>query len=195
MIEQIRSIFDSNAGLQKQFLEENLDVIAVITGTLVDAVRGGNKVLFFGNGGSAADAQHLAAEFVNRYRAERKALAALALTTDSSVLTSIANDSGYDRVFSRQIEALGREGDVAVGLSTSGSSPNVLEGIRAARRGGLVTVAFAGGAGGHLRQEADHCLLVPSTDTPRVQEMHILSGHAICELVEKAVADAEHAPS
>jgi D-sedoheptulose 7-phosphate isomerase len=195
MKEQITSIFDSNARLQKQFLKENLDVIISITDAIVDAVSRGNKVLFFGNGGSAADAQHLAAEFINRFRLDRRALPAVALTTDTSVLTSIANDSGYDKVFARQIEALGREADVAVGLSTSGASPNVTEGIRVARREGLVTVAFAGGDGGRLRQEADHCLLVSSTDTPRVQEMHILSGHAICELVEKAVADASHFPS
>jgi D-sedoheptulose 7-phosphate isomerase len=195
MKEQITSIFDSNARLQKQFLKENLDVIISITDTIVDAFTRGNKVLLFGNGGSAADAQHLAAEFINRFRLDRRALPAMALTTDTSVLTSIANDSGYDRVFARQIEALGRASDVAVGLSTSGASPNVIEGIRVARREGLVTVAFAGGDGGRLRQQVDHCLLVPSTDTPRVQEMHILSGHVICELVEKAITDASRVPS
>jgi D-sedoheptulose 7-phosphate isomerase len=195
MKEQITSIFDSNARLQKQFLKENLDVIISITDTIVDAFTRGNKVLLFGNGGSAADAQHLAAEFINRFRLDRRALPAMALTTDTSVLTSIANDSGYDRVFARQIEALGRASDVAVGLSTSGASPNVIEGLRVARREGLVTVAFAGGDGGRLRQQVDHCLLVPSTDTPRVQEMHILSGHVICELVEKAITDASRVPS
>jgi len=195
MREQITNIFDNNSRLQKQFLEENLDVIISITAAILDAVNRGNKVLFFGNGGSAADAQHLAAEFINRFRIDRRALPAVALTTDTSVLTSIANDSGYDRVFARQIEALGLEADVAVGLSTSGASSNVIEGLLAARRQGLVTIAFSGGAGGHLRQKVDHCLLVSSTDTPRVQEMHILAGHAICELVEKAVDGASRTPS
>jgi D-sedoheptulose 7-phosphate isomerase len=195
MKEQVTSIFDSNARLQKQFLKENLDVIISITDAIVDAFTRGNKVLLFGNGGSAADAQHLAAEFINRFRLDRRALPAMALTTDTSVLTSIANDSGYDRVFARQIEALGRASDVAVGLSTSGASPNVIEGLRVARREGLVTVVFAGGDGRRLRPQVDHCLLVPSTDTPRVQEMHILAGHVICELVEKAVTGASRIPS
>jgi D-sedoheptulose 7-phosphate isomerase len=148
MKDQINRIFNDHARVQEAFLEENLDLLVEITEVLVDAFRKGRKVLFFGNGGSAADAQHLAAEFVNRFREERPALPAVALTTDASVLTSIANDRGYEQTFSRQVEALGKRGDVAVGITTSGASPNVLEGIRAARREGLVTVAFVGGEGG-----------------------------------------------
>jgi len=187
MRERISEIFAAHGRLKKQFLEENLDTLVNVTEILVEALEKGRKALFFGNGGSAADAQHLAAEFVNRFRIERRALPAIALTTDSSVLTSIANDRGYDQVFARQVEALGKPGDVAVGLTTSSTSPNVLEAIRTAGRGGLVTVAFAGGDGGTLLRGADYCLFVPSSDTPRVQEIHILAGHVICELVEQAV--------
>jgi D-sedoheptulose 7-phosphate isomerase len=189
MKDQINRIFKDHAQVQEAFLKENLDLLVEITEVLVNAFRKGRKVLFFGNGGSAADAQHLAAEFVNRFREERRALPSLALTTDSSVLTSIANDRSYEQIFSRQVEALGRRGDVAVGITTSGASPNVLEGIRAARREGLITVAFAGGEGGMLLRETDYCLLVPSHDTARVQETHIVAGHAICELVERAFTE------
>ena len=188
MKETIREIFDAHERLGREFLKENLDTVARVAELAIEAVGKGRKVLFFGNGGSAADAQHLAAEFVNRFRLDRRALPGIALTTDSSVLTSIANDSGYEHIFSRQVEALGKAGDVAVGLSTSGGSPNVIEAIRAARRDGLVTVAFAGGDGGELRREADYCILVPSSNTPRVQEIHIIAGHAICDLVERAFA-------
>jgi D-sedoheptulose 7-phosphate isomerase len=189
MKDQINRIFKDHARVQEAFLKENLNLLVEITEVLLNAFRKGRKVLFFGNGGSAADAQHLAAEFVNRFREERPALPAVALTTDASVLTSIANDRGYEQTFSRQVEALGKRGDVAVGITTSGASPNVLEGIRAARREGLVTVAFAGGEGGMLPRETDYCLLVPSRDTARVQEAHIVAGHAICELVEQAFTE------
>ena len=192
MKDLVERVFEGNARLQKAFLKESLDTIVAVAETFIQAFRNGRKLLFFGNGGSAADAQHLAAEFVNRFRLDRPALPAIALTTDSSVLTSIGNDSGFDRIFSRQVEALGRDADVAVGLSTSGTSANVIEGIRAARKEGLVTVAFTGAGGGHLRLEVDFCLTVPSDDTPRVQEMHILAGHAICEVVEKSLADRRH---
>ncbi len=192
MKDQVERIFEGNARLQKVFLKEGLDTIVAVAETFIQAFRNGRKILFFGNGGSAADAQHLAAEFVNRFRLDRPALPAIALTTDSSVLTSIGNDSGFDRIFARQVEALGRDADVAVGLSTSGTSANVIEGIRAARKEGLVTVTFTGAGGDHLRLEVDFCLTVPSDDTPRVQEMHILAGHAICEVVEKSLADRRH---
>lgn len=192
MKDQVERIFEESAGLQRAFLKESLDTIVTVSETFIQAFRSGRKLLFFGNGGSAADAQHLAAEFVNRFRLDRPALPAIALTTDSSVLTSIGNDSSFDRVFARQVEALGRDADVAVGLSTSGNSANIIEGIRAARKEGLVTVAFTGAGGGHLKLEVDFCLAVPSDDTPRVQEMHILAGHAICEVVERTLADRRH---
>ena len=191
MKELAREIFEAHAKVQKVFLRDSLDTLLAVVQVMTEALRRERKLLLFGNGGSAADAQHLAAEFVNRFLIERKALPAVALTTDTSVLTSIANDRGYELVFSRQIEALGAPGDVAVGLSTSSTSANVLEGIRTARKEGLVTVAFAGGDGGPLLKEADYCLLVPSGRTPRIQEMHILAGHVICELVERSL-HADH---
>lgn len=185
MNDRIVRIFDEHSRLQKDFLKNNLETLVKVAEVLIDAFRKGRKVILFGNGGSAADAQHIAAEFVNRYRADRRALPALSLATDTSVLTSIANDSSFNRVFVRQVEALGRTDDVAIGFSTSGRSPNVVEGIRAARKLGLVTVGFAGGDGDLLLREADYCLIAASTNTPRVQEMHLLAGHALCDLVEQ----------
>ena len=148
------------------------------------SLKGGGKILFFGNGGSAADAQHLATELSVRYTQDRPAIAALALTTDTSALTAAGNDLGFEQIFARQIEALGREGDVAVGISTSGKSPNVLNGLRQARSMGLVTAALTGHEGGGLPALADHCLVVPSTVTARIQEMHILLGQMLCGALE-----------
>ena len=192
MKERIIRIFDEHARLQREFLKHNTEMLARVAEVLILAFRKGRTVYFFGNGGSAADAQHLAAEFVNRFRLDRRALPALALNVDTSVLTSIANDFGYDRVFARQIEAFGRADDVAVGLSTSGASPNVIAGIRLARQQGLVTVGFSGGDGGALLRETDHCIVVPSKTTARVQEMHILAGHAICDIVEQEFVHPTH---
>jgi D-sedoheptulose 7-phosphate isomerase len=155
-----------------------------ILGLCGDAVRGGNKLLFFGNGGSAADAQHFAAELVVRYRTDRRALAAIALTTDTSTLTAGANDLGYDRVFSRQVEALARPGDVAIGITTSGRSPNVVEAFRTARQMNVKTVAFTGGNGGDLAELVDEVLVVPSHVTARIQEMHLVFGHMLCGALE-----------
>jgi len=192
MKERIVRIFDEHARLQKEFLKHNTEVLAQVAEVLLQAFRKGRTVFFFGNGGSAADAQHLAAEFVNRFRLDRRALPALALNVDTSVLTSIANDFGYDRVFARQIEAFGRADDVAVGISTSGASPNVIEGIRLARKQGLVTVGFSGGDGGALLRETDHCVVVPSKTAARVQELHIIAGHAICDIVEQEIVHPTH---
>jgi len=192
MKERIVRIFDEHTRLQKEFLKHNSEMMVRVAEVLLKAFRKGRTVYFFGNGGSAADAQHLAAEFVNRFRLDRSALPALALTVDTSVLTSIANDFGYDRIFARQVEAYGRPDDVAVGLSTSGASPNVIEGVRLARQLGLVTVGFSGGDGGALLREADHCVVVPSNTTARVQEMHILAGHAICDIVEQDFVHPTH---
>ena len=192
MKERIVRIFDEHARLQKEFLKHNTEMLERVAEVLLQAFRKGRTVYFFGNGGSAADSQHLAAEFVNRFRLDRRALPALALSVDTSVLTSIANDFGYDRVFARQIEAYGRPDDVAVGLSTSGASPNVIEGIRLARRQGLVTVGFSGGDGGALLRETDHCIVVPSKTTARIQEFHIIAGHAICDIVEQDLVHPTH---
>lgn len=161
--------------------------IARVSEIFLSALRCGNKLLFFGNGGSAADAQHIAAEFVGRFAFDRPALPGLALSVNTSCLTAIGNDYGFEQVFSRQIEALARAGDVAIGFSTSGNSPNVLRGISAAKKMGLHTVAFTGSPGGKLKEatDVDHCLCAPSSDSPRIQECHILIGHIVSEMVER----------
>lgn len=161
-----------------------VEVIARAATAIVQAIQKGNKVLFFGNGGSAADAQHLAAELTGRYLKERPALPALTLTANTSALTAIGNDYSYDLVFSRQLQALGNKGDVAFGISTSGNSQNVIKAMEMAEVQGLVTVGLTGATGGRLRTAVTHCLCVPSTDTPRIQECHILTGHILCEIIE-----------
>lgn len=158
---------------------------ARLVGAAESAIRGGGKILFFGNGGSAGDAQHLATELAVRYSQDRAPIAALALTTDTSALTAIGNDFGFDRLFARQIEALGRTGDLAIGISTSGRSANVLEGLRAARAGGLVAAGLGGGTGGDMVGLADPLLIVPSRTTARIQEMHITLGQMLCGALER----------
>jgi len=157
---------------------------------LVAAYTAGRKAIFFGNGGSAADAQHLAAEFVGRYLRERSPLPALALNANSSAVTAISNDYGYAEVFARQLQALAVAGDVAVGISTSGNSPNVIQALRAARKLGLFTIGLTGSSGGAMRNEVDVLIAAPSDETPRIQECHILIGHALCDAVEQAVTTA-----
>jgi D-sedoheptulose 7-phosphate isomerase len=158
--------------------------VAKVSEILVSAFKQGNKVLLFGNGGSAADAQHIAAELVGRFAFDRPALPALALSVNTSCVTAIGNDYGFDQVFSRQIEALARPGDVAIGISTSGNSANVVRAMSAARKMGLRTIALTGRTGGTLRDTVDHCICIPSDESPRIQECHILIGHIISELVE-----------
>jgi D-sedoheptulose 7-phosphate isomerase len=170
---------------------EIISMVAKASGILVDALNLGNKVLLFGNGGSAADAHHIAAEFVGRFAFDRPALPALALSENSSSLTAIGNDYGFDAVFSRQIEALGRPGDVAIGISTSGNSRNVLKAMSAAKKIGLQTIALTGCKGGELEKAADHCICVPSSETPRIQECHILIGHVLSDLVERTIFDEQ----
>jgi D-sedoheptulose 7-phosphate isomerase len=169
----------------KQRLLDNLEDVVKAAQMLVCAYRCGSKSLLFGNGGSAADAQHIAAELVGRFQIDRPALPAIALNVNTSSLTAIGNDYGFEDIFARQIEAFGREGDVAVGLSTSGNSKNVIEGIRRSRELGLKTVALTGAGGGCLRDLVDCCIAVPSSETPRIQESHILIGHVLCEIVER----------
>ncbi|HET8925040.1 MAG TPA: D-sedoheptulose 7-phosphate isomerase [Candidatus Acidoferrum sp.] len=178
----------------KQSLLEMPDLVLKVAKTaeiLVRALKGGSKVFLFGNGGSAADAQHIAAEFVGRFAFDRPALPALALSVNSSCVTAIGNDYGFDRVFARQLEALARPGDVAIGISTSGNSPNVVQGLLAAKKMGLHTVALTGRTGGDLLNKVDHCICMPSTETPRVQECHLLIGHIISELVEREIFHEE----
>ncbi len=162
--------------------------IAVIAAAIATSLRAGGKLLIAGNGGSAADAQHLAAEFVGRFVLERQPMPAIALTTDTSALTAIGNDYGFDRVFERQLRGLGRRGDVFLALSTSGRSPNILAALTAARDSGLTTIGFAGAGSAPMRGLCDHFLAAPSTETAIVQQIHITAGHAICALVERAMA-------
>jgi D-sedoheptulose 7-phosphate isomerase len=160
------------------------DIAAALAGT----VKAGGKILICGNGGSAADSQHIAGELVGRFKKERRAIAAISLTTDTSILTCLGNDYGFDRVFERQVEALGRKGDLLIAISTSGSSANVLKAAVKAKETGMTVVGFFGKEGGVIGKYCDMAFLAPETDTPRVQEMHILAAHIICELVEDAVS-------
>ena len=178
------AIFRESARLKLAFLEAHLDLVVRAAEAIAGALRAGGKVLLFGNGGSAADAQHIAAELVNRFLMERPALPAIALTTNSSVVTSISNDRDYAEVFARQVEALGRPGDVAIGISTSGMSPSVVRGIETASSAQMHTIAFTGGNGGKLAGLAEYAFVVPSRSTPRIQEVHATLGHVLCQLVE-----------
>jgi D-sedoheptulose 7-phosphate isomerase len=183
----LRNNLERSIEVHERLLGSCLPQLTAAAEVLISAYCQGHKALFFGNGGSAADAQHLAAEFVGRYLRERKALPALALNANSSAVTAIGNDYGYDQVFARQIEALAGPGDVAVGISTSGNSPNVIEGMLCARKLGLLTIALTGSTGGRLRDCADILIAVPSNETPRIQECHILIGHALSDAVEQAI--------
>jgi D-sedoheptulose 7-phosphate isomerase len=165
------------------------DAVAGVSSAMAEALRSGHKVLLFGNGGSAADAQHLAAELSGRFLRERKGLPGWALTTNTSSLTAIANDYSFDLVFARQIEGLGTAGDVAFGITTSGKSPNVLRALEVAREKKLVTVGLTGGSGRTLRNLVDYCICIPSSQTPRIQEAHILTGHILCELIDNELFD------
>jgi D-sedoheptulose 7-phosphate isomerase len=181
----IRDAFIDSAEIKKEFAEKYGKKIDEVVGIIVEAFTRGNKLLLFGNGGSAADSQHIAAEFVNRFKIERPPLPAIALTTDTSILTSIANDYDFSDVFTKQIKALGVKGDVAVAISTSGKSPNITKALDAAKKLGIVTVLLTGGDGGPALAAADHAFVVPSKNTPRIQEVHIALGHVLCELVDK----------
>ena len=181
----IQKRFKESAEVEGRFLKENLSRLIEVIKLVSSAFEAGNKVFFFGNVGSAADAQHIAAEFVNRYIMDRPPLPAISLTTDTSVLTSVSNDLAFSEIFSRQIKALGKEGDVAVGISTSGNSPNVVKAFEVAKEMGMKTVALTGNDGGALSKIADLSLIVSSESTPRIQETHILVGHLLCEMVER----------
>ena len=174
-LETIKSVIDC--------MEDDLEKASQI---VVDTLKSGNKILLCGNGGSAADAQHIAAELTGRYKTERKALAGIALTTDTSALTAIGNDYGYERVFDRQVEALAREGDLLIGISTSGNSVNIISALKLAKELGCSTVGLSGRGGGEMSQVCDINLIVPSENTPRIQEMHILLGHTMCHIVDEA---------
>jgi len=180
---------EASAEVARRMLDEELCAqLAGVGLSIADSLRGGGKLVVFGNGGSAADAQHIAAELVGRYLVDRDPLPAIALTTNGSILTSVANDHSFDDVFSRQVEALCRPGDVALGISTSGDSANVLAGVEAARRIGARAIGLTGASGGRLAGACDECICVPSDETPRIQEGHALVGHVLCEIVERELA-------
>jgi D-sedoheptulose 7-phosphate isomerase len=185
MKEAIVRAFEDSVRTKKSFLKENLDTLLTVIDLIALAFIRGNKLLLFGNGGSAADAQHIAAEFVNRFRIERPPLPALALTTDTSAITSIANDYDYKEIFAKQVKALGKEGDIAIAISTSGNAANVLAAIDACKKLKITTVALTGGDGGKMARKVDHLLCVSEgKNTARIQETHILVGHVICEMVD-----------
>ena len=173
--------------VKTRFLKENLPKFLDMIKLISHAFEAGNKLFFFGNGGSAADAQHLAAEFVNRYVMDRPPLPAIALTTDTSILTSISNDFSFNEIFGKQLKALGKEGDVAFGISTSGNSSNIIKAFEVAKEMRMKTVALTGNDGGAIAKMADISLIVPSTSSPRIQEVHILVGHILCEMVEHSL--------
>ena len=168
-----------------QLLDPLEATIVKVCSDITAAFNNGNKVLLLGNGGSAADAQHIAAELVGRFKLQRRALPAIALTTDTSILTALGNDYSFEYVFCRQVEALAQKGDIVIGISTSGNSVNILKGIQSAVAAGCTTIGLLGGNGGTLKSEVDTAILVPSNDTPRIQECHILLGHIICDIVER----------
>lgn len=173
----------------RRLIEESQPIIFSVAEELLACLRRGNKILLCGNGGSAADAQHVAAEIVGRYTRERKGWPAVALTTDTSILTAVGNDYGYERIFARQVEALAVAGDVVVGISTSGNSPNVLAAFDKAREIGCRTIGFTGGSGGKLPGACDLCFVAPTTKTPNIQELHIVVWHAVCDLVEAGMVE------
>lgn len=184
MKEKIISILRESADLKLKFAQESLESVINATNLINKCIKSGGKLIIFGNGGSASDAQHIAAEYVNRFLLNRKALPAVSLATDTSVITSIANDFGYENIFSRQIEALGKKNDIAIGLTTSGNSANVLNGLKAAKSLGMTTIVFTGNNFIKLKKLSKCIISVPSESTARIQEVHITVAHIICELVE-----------
>lgn len=187
MKDRIRKQIKDSAALKLKLLESVslLSDIEKASREIIKAFRNGHKLLLAGNGGSAADAQHLAAEFVNKFNFDRPGLPALALTTDTSILTSVGNDSSFQKIFARQISALGKEGDVFIAISTSGKSSNLVEAMKTAKLKEVITIGMTGASGGLMKELCDICIRVPSDDTPRIQEAHILLGHIICSIVEE----------
>jgi D-sedoheptulose 7-phosphate isomerase len=184
MEDLIVKIFKESSQLKESFVNDNLSIIVRVVNVMTAVLKAGNKVMIFGNGGSAADAQHLAAEFVNRFMIERPPLPAISLSTDTSIITSIGNDYDFSEIFSKQIRALGQSGDIAWGISTSGRSINVFKGLEQAKKMGLITLALTGKDGGDIAGIADYTLNVASDSTPRIQEVHITVGHVLCQMID-----------
>jgi D-sedoheptulose 7-phosphate isomerase len=185
--ELVRRVAADSIALKERFFAESAPLLVRVGRRMTETLRAGGRVLTFGNGGSAADAQHLAGELVGRYLRDRAAVSSIALTTDPSVITAVANDMGYDAVFRRQVEAHGRPGDVAFGISTSGRSRNVIEAFRAARERSLVTIGLTGGGGGEVADLVDFLIDVPHKETPRIQEVHAMVVHILCQIVEEGL--------
>jgi len=190
MREKIIKVFNESIEVKKKFVEENVETIIEVSNLLADTFSRENKLLLFGNGGSASDASHIAAEFVNRFKKERPALPAIALNSDTAVITSIANDYDYINIYARQLKAFAQEGDMVIAISTSGNSKNVIKAIDVAKRKKLKTVAFTGAKGDKLASKCDFVFAVPSSNTPRIQETHITLGHVICQMVEEILFEA-----
>lgn len=185
MKEKILKAFEESISVKQKFIKENLDTVIDVSKLLSSMFNRGNKLILFGNGGSATDASHIAAEFVNRFMKERPGLPAIALNTDTAIITSIANDYDFSDIYARQMKALAQEGDIIIALSTSGNSPNILKAVDAARKKKLKIIAFTGAKGDKLASKSDYVFAVPSSSTPRIQETHITLGHVLCQMVEE----------
>lgn len=190
MQDKIKSELKESIDVKNLILKNLVPQIEKAAHWMIETLKAGNKILFFGNGGSAADAQHLAAELIGRYRKDRRSLPAVALSTDTSILTAVANDYGFETVFAKQIEGLAKQGDLAFGISTSGNSRNVIEGIEKAKEIGCKTIGLLGCDGGRIAEVADLSIIVPSRATPRIQEAHITIGHILCQLIEQELFGA-----
>jgi len=190
MLKMIEEELTAHKRTTEKTIETIIPQIEEASKMVIETLKNGNKILFCGNGGSASDAQHLASELTGRYKIERRGLAGIALTTDTSALTAISNDYGYNRVFDRQVEALVREGDLLIGISTSGESLNIISALLLAKDMGAKTLGFSGKGGGKMKYVCDLNMVVPSEDTPRIQEMHILIGHIICQAVDNAFMES-----
>jgi len=182
---QVNESYETKQAIHED--NELMSLIKEVAQVTVEAYKKGNKTLIAGNGGSAADAQHIAGEFVSKFYFDRPGLASIALTTDTSILTAIGNDYGYEKLFSRQVQANGVEGDVFIGISTSGNSENIVEALKECKKKGMVTIGLTGESGGKMKELCDYCICVPSNETPRIQESHILIGHIICAVVEEEI--------
>lgn len=190
MREKILKAFEDSASVKREFIKANIDAVMEVSNLIAEAFNRGNKLMIFGNGGSSTDAAHIAAEFVGRFKMERPALPAIDLNTNMAVVTAIANDYDFSEIFARQIKAHAQDGDVAIGISTSGNSQNVIKAVEEAKKRRIRTIVFTGGAGGKLAAIADHLFAVPSSDTPRIQETHITLGHVLCQMVEEILFES-----
>lgn len=190
MREKILKAFEESISVKEKFAKDNIDAILEVSKVIADTFNDGKKLILFGNGGSAADASHIAAEFVNRFKKERPSLPAIALNTDMAVITAIANDYDYSDVFAKQLKALGEEGDIVLAISTSGSAANVLKAMEVAKKKRLKTIAFTGAKGEKFASKATYAFIVPSDNTPRIQETHITLGHVLCQMVEEILFEA-----